>query len=138
MSLERFTRKQIAAVGPQASVVEVARLMEKRHVGAVVVTVDERPIGIVTDRDLALRAVAHGQPLSLPIVEIMSAELIVAHRDDGLDQALFAMRANGVRRLPIVDEAGVLCGMVSLDDLLVLLSAEISCGAETVLDNRGP
>jgi CBS domain-containing protein len=48
------------------------------------------------------------------------------------------MRSAGVRRLPIVDDKGLFVGMVTLDDLMVLLAAELHCGAEAVLDNRGP
>jgi CBS domain-containing protein len=138
MSLERFTRKEVVVVAPSASLLTVAELMRTRHVGAVVVAEERRPVGIITDRDLALRAVARGLDAETPVGDIMSREVLFAHVDDRLDDALTAMRSYGVRRLPIVDEDGTLRGLVALDDLLVLLAAELSSSAEIVLDNRGP
>jgi CBS domain-containing protein len=138
MSLERFTRKPAVSLPLQATLAEVAVVMRQRHVGAVVIIDQERPIGIVTDRDLALRAVAQALPADTQITAVMSPELTVARVESGLDEALFTMRKLGIRRLPIVDDGGKLLGMVTLDDILVLLSAELQCGAEAVLDNRGP
>jgi CBS domain-containing protein len=68
----------------------------------------------------------------------MSGELILARTDESLDDALFSMRRSGVRRLPIVGANGELVGMVTLDDIMVLLAGELSCGVDAVLDNRGP
>jgi CBS domain-containing protein len=59
-------------------------------------------------------------------------------RTASLDSALFALRDHGVRRLPIVDEQGAVCGLLALDDLLVLLSAELKLTADAVRSNQGP
>jgi CBS domain-containing protein len=112
--------------------------MEQRHVGALVVVERDRPIGIVTDRDLALRALGRWRGPNVPVAEVMSTELVVVHVGDRLDEALYTMRRTGVRRLPIVDDTGFLVGVVSLDDLLVLLTGELSFGIEAVTQNRGP
>jgi CBS domain-containing protein len=138
MSLERFTRKRLVALGPGATLREAADLMRRTHVGAVVITRGRRPVGILTDRDLALRAVAAGATVDTPVSEVMSGDLVVARASETLDEAFGRMRRSGVRRLPIVDGRGRLVGLVALDDLLVLLAAELSLGARTVLDNRGP
>jgi len=138
MSLERFTRRELIAVAPDAAVDEVARLMRARHVGAVLVVDDGRPVGIVTDRDLVVRLLADGWTPSAPVRAVMTRELVVAQVEDDIDHAFFTMRRYGIRRLPIVDGGGTLVGMVALDDLLVLLGGEVSSLVETVLDNRGP
>jgi len=138
MSLERFARRPAISLTPQATLTEVAEVMRQRHVGAVVIREQDRPIGIVTDRDLVLRAVARALPRDTPVSEVMSRDPQVVRLDARVDEALMTMRGTGVRRLPIVDDQGVLVGMVTLDDLLVMLSAELHCGAEAVLDNRGP
>jgi CBS domain-containing protein len=138
MSLERFTRRELIAVAPDAAVDEVARLMRARHVGAVLVVDDGRPVGIVTDRDLVVRLLADGGNPSAPVRAVMTRELVVAQIDDDIDHAFFTMRRYGIRRLPIVDGGGTIVGMVALDDLLVLLGGEVSSLVETVLDNRGP
>jgi CBS domain-containing protein len=117
---------------------EVAEVMRQRHVGAIVISEQDRPIGIVTDRDLVVRALARALPAGTEVSELMSRDPKVVRIDGRLDEALFAMRSAGVRRLPIVDDKGLFVGMVTLDDLMVLLSAELHCGAEAVLDNRGP
>ena len=112
--------------------------MAERHVGALVVVADQRPIGIITDRDLTLRVLAHAHDAHTPVGNVMSPRPFVVHEHDRVDQALYLMRRSGVRRLPIVDDHGKLVGLVSLDDLLVLLSSELSSGIDAVMENRGP
>ena len=138
MSLERFTRRELVTVTPDSSAEDVARIMRARHVGAIIVVENGRPLGIVTDRDLVVRLLADGWTHSAPVRAVMTRELILAHVDDAIDHAFFTMRKYGIRRLPIVDASGSLIGMVALDDLLVLLGGEVSSVVETVLDNRGP
>jgi CBS domain-containing protein len=138
MSIERFTRKEVVTAEADETVSQVAEKMRREHVGAVVLTDVGRPIGIVTDRDLALRVLADGRPPETPVREVMSQDLVLAHCDDTVDQIVVRMRQAGVRRLPIVNRDGSLVGMVSLDDLYVLLSGELSTTAYAVLDNRGP
>src|SRR5689334_14027848 len=115
MSLERFTRKEIAVIMAGEPVAHAAEEMLRRHVGAVVVMEGDRPVGIVTDRDIALRVVAAGRDAQTPVHEVMSGGLVTARLHERLDTAATRMRQHGVRRLPILDEAGRLVGMVSLD-----------------------
>jgi CBS domain-containing protein len=138
MSLERFTRRPLTVIDAERPAIEAAELMHADHVGCVVVVAEGRPIGIVTDRDLALRVLAANRPSHTPVREVMSGDLAVARLHDSIDLAVFAMRQHGVRRLPIVDDAGTLVGLVALDDLLVLLAGETSSAIEAVLENRGP
>ncbi|NMO20181.1 CBS domain-containing protein [Pyxidicoccus fallax] len=140
MSLARFCRKPVAIIQPMQSVAEAAEAMRDRHVGAlVVVGEDLRPVGLLTDRDIVTRVVAgRKDPTAVAISEVMSPELIVARVEDSIDKTLFTVRQHGVRRLPIVDEQGRVVGLVSLDDLWVLLSAELDQTAAAVRDNQGP
>jgi CBS domain-containing protein len=140
MSLERFCRRQPVVVSPRETVDGVAQRMRDEHVGAVVV-VDERlsPIGILTDRDIACRVVAdHRAPEATRVGDVMSKDLEVLRSVASLDEALFSMRRRGVRRLPIVSPEGHLSGLVALDDLLVLLSAELGQTAGAIRSNEGP
>lgn len=140
MSLERFCRKGVVTAPLDEPVVQVAQRMRDLHVGAVVV-VDEdgRPKGMVTDRDLVCRVLAEGRSLpSLRVREVMTADVEVLRASESIDGAVAKMREGGLRRLPIVDAQGQLAGMVSLDDLLVLLSAELGTAAGAVRENRGP
>jgi CBS domain-containing protein len=124
---------------PDRSAREVADLMRDRHVGAIlVVDEDGRLIGIVTERELVVRALAAGSPPETPVRSLMSTNLVVARVNDTIDYVFSKMRQHGVRRLPIVADDGSLLGLVALDDLMVLLGGEVSSIVETLMDNRGP
>ncbi|MET0385223.1 MAG: CBS domain-containing protein [Polyangiales bacterium] len=111
----------------------VARRMRDEHTGCVVIVEDGRaarrvkPIGIVTDRDIVLRAVA-GESLDAlqPIEAVMSRELIAAREEDKLGVVLELMRTHGFRRLPVVDADGHLVGIVTFDDVLDFLQEQVS------------
>ncbi|HTO99498.1 MAG TPA: CBS domain-containing protein [Myxococcales bacterium] len=140
MSLERFCRKEVVRSPADASVMSVARKMRENHVGAVVI-VDraDRPVGIVTDRDIACRLVATGGDAKTAAVDsLMSRELVTVKREGTIDEVAFSMRKHGVRRVPILGPEGELAGMVSLDDLAVLFSAELAATVAALRDNRGP
>jgi CBS domain-containing protein len=135
MSLEALCRHDVASVDPDRRASEVARIMRDRHVGAVVVVDGTRPVGIVTDRDLAVRVLASG--VADPAVkDVMTPEPVVAHRGSGLADAAQIMREHGVRRLPVVGDDGALVGLVALDDLLALLGEELASLAGAVGHER--
>lgn len=138
MDLERFTRKPVITAGRHEATFEVARKMFAGHVGAVVIVEGGAPIGIVTDRDIALRVVAAEADPREAIGRYMSEDPITARVDESLDVALARMHQRAVRRLPIVDAAGRLCGMLALDDVLVRLAGETAQVAGAVAADRGP
>jgi CBS domain-containing protein len=115
------TRKVVVARRSTA-LVDVAVLMRKNHVGSVVIVEEgdgKLPVGIVTDRDLVVEVIAAGLDAhTVTAGEVMSASLAVVRRDDDALWALKIMRDRGIRRLPVVDEAGAMVGIVSLDDLM--------------------
>ena len=109
---------------PRESVLDAARRMRDHHVGCLVVVEDRdggrAPIGLVTDRDLVVNVLATrpGSIAQLEVRDVMSAHLVVAREDEALTDALSRMRAHGVRRIPVVDRAGVLQGIFAIDDIL--------------------
>jgi CBS domain-containing protein len=107
------------AVTPDASVREAARLMEEEDVGSLPVVRDgARLVGIVTDRDIAVRAVARGlDPEQTSVDEIASKEVYALTPDDDLDDALATMARAQVRRVPVVVRENELVGMVSQADV---------------------
>lgn len=140
MSLERFCRKEVIRSAADASVMTVARNMRDNHVGGIVI-VDRsgRPVGIVTDRDIACRLVAEGSdPKTTSVESLMSRNLVTVKRGGTIDEVAFAMRKHGVRRVPIVGPDGQLAGLAAFDDIVVLLSAELTETVSAVRDNRGP
>ena len=113
--------------------------MLAEHVGAVVIEADDWPIGIVTDRDIVCRVLAGGMDLKWVTAQtVMSSPPVTARARDSIDETVVKMRINGVRRLPIVSDDGMLVGIVALDDLLVLLSAELGEATRVPIDDRGP
>jgi CBS domain-containing protein len=105
--------------------------MRENHVGALVV-VDHRagmdyPVGIVTDRDLVVEVLAqHVAPEMVSLNDVMTTEISTASQDDDILDTLNRMRELGVRRMPVVDKHGVLTGIVTVDDLLALLTDSFS------------
>jgi CBS domain-containing protein len=106
------------AVTPQTSVSEVAQLMETDDVGAVPIVEDDRLVGIVTDRDIVVRAVAKGKdPRGMPASEVSSRELVTVNPDDDLSDALELMARYQVRRVAVTGEDDRLVGVVSQADV---------------------
>ena len=107
------------AVTPQTSIREAARLMDEEAVGSLPIVGEQtRLVGIVTDRDIAIRAVARGRdPEQTPVGEIASEEVYALSPDDDLDAALETMARAQVRRVPIVIRENELVGMVSQADI---------------------
>jgi len=105
------------SVGASASVVEAARLMRERHIGALPVTEDEQLVGMITDRDIATRVVAENAvPETTSVGEVYSRDLITVEPSNELEEALQLMARHQVRRLPVV-ENGKLVGMVAQADI---------------------
>jgi CBS domain-containing protein len=126
MSLRRYVKK-VASVSPRASVLDASRLMTREAVGAVVVVSDDgRPIGMLTDRDIVLRVVAEGRdPQRTLVDEVMTRGTAFLSHDASIEDATEIMRDCGMRRLPLVDDQGRVDGIVSLDDILLLLGMEL-------------
>jgi CBS domain-containing protein len=105
-------------VTPDTSVAEAAQLMESEDVGSLPVLEGERVVGVVTDRDIVVRAVAKGKdPRGMPVREVASGDLVTLNPDDDLSDALSLMASHQVRRLPVVDADHRLVGIVAQADL---------------------
>jgi CBS domain-containing protein len=127
-SLAAFTRRTVHTVLPDETVLEAARRMCRHGVGALVVTdePDGTPIGMITDRDVVWMIAEGLDPAVAVVGSLLQLPLHTIRVSDGFAAAARAMRTYGVRRLPILDEAGRLVGLVSLDDLLDVMGREIS------------
>jgi CBS domain-containing protein len=105
------------AVTPQTPLNEVAQVMESDDVGAVPLVEGDRLVGIVTDRDIVVRAIAKGKdPKGMPASEVSSRELVTVHPDDDLSDALELIARHQVRRLAVTDDER-LVGVVSQADV---------------------
>ncbi|MFF8948665.1 CBS domain-containing protein [Streptomyces sp. NPDC014940] len=105
-------------VTPDATLVEVARLMAESAVGSVLVVVDGALHGIVTDRDLAVRGMGGGLDAGTRVDAVMSARVVTVEAVESLEAAHRTFRRTGVRRLPVLD-AGRVVGVLTIDDLFL-------------------
>ena len=106
------------SVDTSSTVVEAARLMKEADVGPIPVVDGDRLVGIVTDRDIAIRVVAEGKdPQSVTVGEIASKDLVTVDPQQELDEALRLMAQHQVRRLPVVEEDGRLVGILAQADV---------------------
>jgi CBS domain-containing protein len=121
-----FCQRYLDLIGPDDSVAKAADRMRQRTVGSlIVVDAAKRPIGIVTDRDLVIRALADARDAdATPVSEVMTPDIVTTTADTTINSALRLMREGPFRRLPIVDDKGVLVGLVTADDLLILIGRE--------------
>jgi CBS domain-containing protein len=102
--------------------------MHARNVGTLVVVNEQGvPIGMLTDRDLALRVVAAGRsPYGTTVGQAMTENPAILREDASLESAIVAMCAEPCRRLPVVDDAGCLAGLLSLDDVIGVLASDLT------------
>lgn len=132
MRIERVYTRRVLATTRAASAAQAASVMREFHVGALLVTEEAdgvgRPVGIVTDRDVAL----HGLNGDVAVASLMTP--VVATVGHGADshEALEIMRAHGVRRLIVTGDDGAVCGILSIDDVVDGLSADLAAAASVL------
>jgi CBS domain-containing protein len=118
MKLKEIATKNPEVIHPDQPICEAARKMKDIDVGMLPVCDGERLIGAITDRDLAIRAVAQGcNPLSTKVREVMTSEICYCFEDDDLEAAARIMESKQIRRLPVLNREKRLVGIVSLGDL---------------------
>lgn len=138
MPIGEICNREVIIVQRDDTVLQAAKLMHQHHVGDLLV-VEERggrrvPVGIVTDRDLVVEIIAPELDSTVITVgDIMVTKLATVKESNGVFEAIQYMRSKGIRRLPLVDDdGGGLVGIVTLDDLLVLLADELGTLARLV------
>ena len=126
MSVGHICVREVSTASPEETAQDAARRMRARRVGTLVVLDEQRmPIGILSDRDLSMRVVADALDATVELVrDVMTGPPTTIHENAPIEQALSLMRAGPYRRLPVVDDDGRLVGLISLDDVLDLLSEE--------------
>ena len=112
---------------PSDMVSDVAKLMKDEDIGPVLIVDDshdgKRLVGIVTDRDLALKVVGEGRdPNSTRVDDVMTGSLVTCRADDDVENAVRAMAQNQLRRIPVVDDSGQLVGIISQADVATRLN----------------
>ena len=117
MKVSEVMTRDVETVRADQTAQEAANFMLRADAGSIPVTDGDRLIGMITDRDIAVRGIAKGNGPDTPVRELMSDDLIVARVDDDIEEVATKMSKAQVRRLPVIDSEEKLCGIVSLGDL---------------------
>ncbi|MGO4889707.1 CBS domain-containing protein [Anaerobacillus sp. MEB173] len=115
-TLQNLMTTNVATVSPQQSVQEAAKLMEQHNVGSIPVVENGQLRGIITDRDIALRATAHGIDSNTQVSECMTTDVVMANSSMDVHEAANLMAQRQIRRLPVVDN-NQMVGIVAIGDL---------------------
>ena len=130
MTVGEVCKRSVVVAAKNETIVEAANHMRASHVGDLVVVEDRQgrrvPIGVITDRDIVVGAVAPnaGHIESLLVGDLMTPDVVTARETDPIEAALKKMEEHGIRRLPVVDGNGALVGIVTLDDALQVLTEQ--------------
>lgn len=129
MSIKDLCNRELVTIGRDDTIFKAAELMRQNHVGDVLVVEKKNDttiaLGIVTDRDVVVEIVAPGlDPKVITVGDIMLPHLACIEEDRGIFDAIKLMTSKGIRRLPVVDNNGSLIGILTLDDLLLMLAKE--------------
>ena len=123
MNIGELCNRMVVVVQPDEPITTVAELMRQHHVGSVVVVEGpndgRKPVGIVTDRDIVLDVIARGlDPKLVPASQIMTTHLWSTREDEDAEDVLKRLGVRGVRRVPVVNGAGILQGIFAADDFI--------------------
>jgi len=120
--------RNVISVSADESIYTAAQKMREQHVGDVIVVMDdrERCIGILTDRDITIEVVANRvDPETLTVRDVMSDDVLMVDEDEDILEAMEMMSRAGVRRLPVMNDARKLCGVISVDDIIGSLAESL-------------
>jgi CBS domain-containing protein len=117
MKVSEVMTRDVQTIRPDQPVQQAASFMLSADAGSIPVAEGDRLIGMITDRDIAVRGVAKGYGPDTPVRELMTDDIICVRIDDDVEEVATKMSEAQVRRLPVIDQQERLCGIVSLGDL---------------------
>ncbi|MBT3979826.1 MAG: CBS domain-containing protein [Bacteriovoracaceae bacterium] len=141
MPLENIIRRDVISISVNGTMKEAANLMHQNHVGMIVVLgkshgIRKIPVGILTDRDI-VKSIAQSDNFNpnCLVADIMNPNIFMCGPDDGIYDTIRKMNKNGIRRIPVVNKKENLVGIVASDDLIKLLSEELSELSQIIPNN---
>lgn len=130
MKVKHVMTREVVVVSPDDSICEAARRMAECDAGALPVGENDRLVGVITDRDIALRAVAQRLPPDTPVRDVMSREVLYCFDEEDIEHVARNMADQQIRRLPVVNRDKRLVGIISIADLA--LNAKSRAAGEAV------
>jgi CBS domain-containing protein len=138
MSIGTLIIRGVETAGPSTTAEALALRMSETGIGSIVIEEEMRPVGVVTDRDLAIRVDSADRDASVVTAEeIMTPDPVTVDEEAGLYELTQQMSTHSVRRMPVTNQEGKLVGIITLDDVVQLLSRELSNLAD-VIDAESP
>ena len=136
-TLKDVMSRDVQVIGPEGTIQEAAQQMLKGNFGMLPVEENDRMIGAISDRDIAIRAVAVGKGVSSKVRDVMTEGIVWAYEDDSVADAAKLMSEHQIRRLPIVNSSKKLVGIIALGDLAVE-NADIKVAGEALSEISQP
>lgn len=141
MAIGEICSREVAVVLAGETVLDAARVMRAQHAGCVVVVEQtaqgQVPVGLLTDRDIVVAVVAKEvDAAAVRVSEVSTRGVLTIPEAMGVAEAISVMRRHGVRRLPVVDGAGALVGIVAVDDMIDLLAEELRGLSQVIARER--
>ncbi|NTW17501.1 MAG: CBS domain-containing protein [Syntrophaceae bacterium] len=138
MPVGEICNREVVIINKKEGILDAAKLMRDHHVGNVIVVEEKEgvviPVGILTDRDIVVELIAKEVPLDSVVLEdVMSADLVSVQENMGIWDTIQCMRSKGIRRIVVTGDKGNLVGIISSDDLIDLLSGELSDVVKTFM-----
>ena len=130
MKVSEVMTRDVQTIRPDQTAQQAASFMLSADAGSIPVADGDRLVGMITDRDIAVRGVAKGHGPDTPVRELMTDDLVIVRIDDDVEKAASKMSQAQVRRLPVIDQDDRLCGIVSLGDLS--RESDTECASEAL------
>jgi CBS domain-containing protein len=138
MDVRDIMTAEPACCDPDTGLQDVARMMLDNDCGAIPVCEDGKPVGIVSDRDIAIRAVAEGRnPIEMTASEIMSSPVETVTEDTSIDDLFDLMEDKQIRRVVVVDDEGAVCGIVAQADIAEYAGDEVAEVVQEISEPQG-
>ena len=137
MKIKDMMTPDVVVASPDQTIADAARMMARCDAGALPVGEDDRLVGMITDRDIAIRAVAKDLPPDTPVRECMSKEVLYCFHDEDVEHVADNMGEQKVRRLPVLDREKRLVGIVSIGDLALHSKPKTSGQAIAAISQPG-
>lgn len=137
MTISEIATEDVVTVDPDTEVPAIVAEMAENEVGTVVIAEGDEPVSIVSDRKIAMAIDETEDVGELRADDVMTEDLVTVREDDGVFEVIQTMSDAAIRRIPVVDDQGALVGIISLDDVIVLLSTELGNASDVIQEQAG-